>query len=711
VQQILQHLGNGQLAAHEVPCPAVGRGQLLIETATSLISSGTERMLVEFGRGSWLDKARQQPDRVRQVVEKARLDGAAAAWEAVQAKLDREIPLGYANAGRILACGEGVQGFRVGDRVVSNGAHAEVVAVPANLCAKIPDGVSDEEAPFAVLAAIALEGIRLLAPSIGESIVVSGLGLVGLLGAQLLRLNGCRVLGLDFDPARLALAAQWGVETLRLDPAAAGAEVEHARRFTGGRGVDGVLVAAATASAEPVRRAAEMSRQRGRIVLVGVAGLELSRDLFYKKELSFQVSCSYGPGRYDDAYEKKGQDYPLGFVRWTAQRNFEAALDLMADGRLRTGELVSHRFALEDAAQAYDRLAAGEPSLGMLLRYGGAGGSERAAKLDTRIVMARYAAAPPQAAGAVPARNPVVGLMGAGEFAGRVLLPEMRRAGARWKTAVSATGLGAAWAGRRFGVEQAATDEQAILDDPEIDTVVIATRHDTHARLAVAALRAGKSVWVEKPLARDESELEAIEAALLEHPGACLMTGFNRRFAPLARSMRAQLRSGRHDFRYTVNAGGDVDGHWTLDPDQGGGRILGEACHFLDFLRFLSGAPVERLDARRCGTGAQIWLEFEGGSTGVVDYLTNGARDFAKERVEAFGQGQVLVLENFRRLRRHPRRAAEWMAGWGGRQDKGHRAAVEAFLAAVRRKSESPVPVAEQLEVSRWAIRAAALLR
>jgi predicted dehydrogenase/threonine dehydrogenase-like Zn-dependent dehydrogenase len=711
MNQILQHLGTGELAAHPVPCPRAERGKLLIESRTSLISAGTERMLLEFGRGSWIAKARQQPDRARQAVEKALADGIPAAVEAVRAKLDREIPLGYANAGRVVACGEGVTGFRPGDRVVSNGPHAEMVAVARNLCARIPDAVSDDEAPFAVLGAIALEGIRLLAPTIGERVVVSGLGLVGLLAAQLLRLNGCRVLGLDFDPARLELAGRWGVETLRLDGQDPEAAIERARGFSEGRGVDGVLIAAATDSTAPVRQAAAMCRQRGRVVLTGVAGLEFSRDLFYKKELSFQVSCSYGPGRYDDAYERQGQDYPFGHVRWTAQRNFEAALDLMADQRLQVRPLISHEFELEQAAEAYELLRPGQKALGILLRYPLAGPA-RAAKLETRIVMARYPGRGAERRQARPAANAAIsaGLIGAGEFAGKVLLPEMRRAGVSIRTAVSASGLGAAWAARRFGIPAASTTEQAVLEDPAIDAVVIATRHDSHARLALAALESGKSVWVEKPLAMTEEEVDAIEEICARRPDACLMTGFNRRFSPWTIRLRQSMKPGRHDFRYTVNAGRLEAGHWTADGREGGGRILGEACHFLDLLRFLAGATVERLEARRNAAGAQLWLEFADGSTGTVDYLTEGSRRYPKEVLQVFGGGQVLVLDNFRRLHRYPSAKPEWLPGWH-RQDKGHRAAMEAFFAAVRAAGPAPIPVAEQLEVSRLAIRAAEALR
>ena len=703
MKQVLQHLGTGVLASQPVPCPQLRAGQLLIESRASLISPGTERMLVEFGRGNWIAKARQQPDRVRQVLEKSRTDGVAATLEAVRAKLDRELALGYANAGVVVRVANGVEGFRVGERVVSNGPHAEIVAVPRNLCARIPDGVTDDEAPFAILAAIALEGLRLAAPTLGERFVVTGLGLVGLLAAQLLRQAGCRVLGLDMNPARLALAGRWGVETLRLDPNDSAQVIERARDFSAGRGVDGVLIAAATESNEPVRQAAAICRQRGRIVLTGVAGLELSRDLFFQKELSFQVSCSYGPGRYDPAYEQDGHDYPFAHVRWTAQRNFEAALDLMADRRLDVAPLVSHRFDFAQAEEAYELLASGAPSLGVLLRYSPALGAQRE-KLQTRVVLTRLRTEAVQSGGLV------VGVLGAGEFAGKVLLPELARSGATLKTVVSSTGLGAAWAARKFSFGMAASDEDAVLADHEIDTVVIATRHDSHARLTAAALRAGKSVWVEKPLARTEAELDLVTQAWMASAQPRLMVGFNRRFAPFAQDLRRRLRPGPKEFRYTVNAGAIEAGHWTTGQAEGGGRILGEACHFIDLLRYLCGAAIVKLEARASGGGAQLWLEFADGSTGVVDYLTSGARAFPKERLEVFAGGRVLVLDNFRRLQTYPARMRDWLPAWR-RQDKGHGAAMHAFLAAVRQDTPSPISFDELVEVSRWSILAADQLR
>jgi predicted dehydrogenase/threonine dehydrogenase-like Zn-dependent dehydrogenase len=719
MKQVLHHLGTGNLRNQDVPCPQVGPNQLLIETRASLISPGTERMLIEFGRSGWIQKARQQPEKLRQVIQKARTDGLLATYESVHAKLDREIALGYANAGVVAAVGRQVARWRPGDRVVSNGAHAEMVAVPATLCTPIPLGVPDLEAPFAVLGSIALQGVRLLAPTLGERFVVTGLGLVGLLAAQLLRQSGCRVLGLDPHPGRRKLAERWGVETLAPGE---GLDIQQtlarAAEFSGGHGVDGVLIAAATSSTEPIEQAAEMCRVRGRIVLTGVAGLQLSRDLFYRKELSFQVSCSYGPGRYDDSYEQDGHDYPRGHVRWTAQRNMAAALDLMADGRLEISPLISHRFRFTEAERAYAVLAR-EASLGVVLEYspGGPGrdaqGSGATTKLDTSIVLSEcggrskhISPAKGSSRSGSAARAAVVGLFGAGEYAGKVLLPALSAAGARLDTVVSSTGVGAASAGRRFGFARAASDEESILANPGIDTVVIATRHNSHARLAAAALRAGKSVWVEKPLALTLAELETVTEAWLAAPSPRLMVGFNRRFAPLVTKLAATLPAGAKEFRYTVNAGPAAPGHWTLDPRVGGGRIVGEACHFIDLLRMLAGGAITSLEARASGEGAHLWITFAGGSTGVVDYLVSGDRSFPKERLEVFAAGRVFVLDNFRRLLSYPARPLDALR-WPARQDKGQKAAVAAFIGCIQHGTPSPVGFDEIEEVSRWAIRAA----
>jgi predicted dehydrogenase/threonine dehydrogenase-like Zn-dependent dehydrogenase len=691
MKQVLQSLASGEVRSEEVPAPGSAPGHLLIETRRSLVSSGTERMLLEFGRSNWIDKARSQPEKVRQVLDKARTDGVKTAYEAVRSKLDQPLSLGYSNMGVVREVGAGVRGFAVGDRVISNGKHAEVVSVPQNLCARVPDAVADDAAAFAVLGAIGLEGIRLAAPSLGECVVVTGLGLIGLLTVQLLRAQGCRVLGLDFDAARLELGAAFGAQVVDLsacDP------LPEAQAFSRGRGVDAVLITAATKSAEPVRQGARMCRQRGRIVLVGVAGLELERADFYDKELSFQVSCSYGPGRYDPQYEQGGHDYPVGFVRWTEQRNFEAVLDLMAAGSLDPSRLISHRFEIACATQAYDLLAGSEPSLGVLLDYPGAPPGLGA----RRVYLGSGSLA------SAPAR---VAFIGTGNYASRVLIPAFQAAGAGLHTAVSQLGVSAAHQGRKFGFQQATTDIDAALDSPEVDSVVIATRHSSHASLALRALAANKHLFVEKPLCTSLAELEALEAELAQRPQQCLMVGFNRRFAPLVvklESLLAPLREPRA-MVMTVNAGALPRGHWLSDPDVGGGRILGEACHYIDLLRHLAGSPIQNHAVQKVGAeGATLTLDFESGSSGAIHYFTEGHRSFPKERLEVFCAGRVLVLDNFKSLVGHG------VPGFSRQrslvQDKGQAACVRAFVEAVRSGGMPPITREELLEVSRVSILA-----
>lgn len=701
MKQILQNLKDGTTEIADVPCPRVSRGQLLIRTTRSLVSAGTERMLVDFGKAGLIDKARQQPDKVRMVLDKVRTDGLAPTLAAVRNKLNQPLPMGYCNVGEVVEVGAGVTGFAVGDRVASNGKHAEMVAVPVNLCVKLPDGVSDEEAAFTVLGAIALQGIRLVQPTLGEAVVVTGLGLIGLVTVQLLRAQGCRVLGLDFDPAKLELARQFGAEVVDLN---AGADpVAAATAFSRGRGVDAVIVTAATRSSEPMHQAALMCRKRGRIVLVGVTGLELSRADFFEKELTFQVSCSYGPGRYDPNYEDKGQDYPVGFVRWTEQRNLEAVLDMLAQRRLDVAPLVSHRFAITDAEQAYAVVGGAEPSLGIVLAYPASDAASLAARL------ARTLDLPPAAARATGlAGAPAVSVIGSGNYAGAVLIPAFQAAGARLAQIASSGGASSVHLGRKFGFVQATTDSRALLADPGTDVVVVSTRHDTHAAYVVDALVAGKHVFVEKPLALTHGELDRIAAACAAAPKQLLMVGFNRRFAPQVQRLQALLAGapGPKAFVMTVNAGAIPANHWTQDPEVGGGRLLGEGCHFVDLLRFLAGAPIRshQVLAMEAATldSVTVGLRFDDGSIGTIHYLANGSKAFPKERLEVFAAERVLQLDNFRKLTGF---------GWPGfskfnlwKQDKGQAACAKAFVQAVQTGGVSPIPLDQLLEVSRVSI-------
>ncbi|GAB5534164.1 MAG: bi-domain-containing oxidoreductase [Rubricoccaceae bacterium] len=703
MKQLLQRLDSGETLLVDVPVASASGHQLLVETRASLISAGTERMLVDFGRGNLLAKARQQPDKVKQVVDKMRTDGVSTTLDAVRSKLAAPIPLGYCQAGVVVEAGPDADGIAPGDRVVTNGNHAEYVRVPHTLAARIPEGVSDEAAAFVPVAAIGLQGIRLAEPTLGETVVVVGLGLIGLLTVQLLRASGCRVIGIDRDPERLALAETFGATPIE----ASESVPDQVRALTGGVGADAVLLTLAATSDEPVHQAADMSRKRGRLVLVGVTGLNLRRADFYEKELRFSVSCSYGPGRYDPSYEEGGQDYPLAYVRWTEKRNFEAVLGLMAEGRLDPMPLVSHRFAFDDARDAYDLLSSDAPSLGVVLTYPDRGGAEIAS--EDRVQT--YGAA------SVAPSSGTVGVIGAGNFAVRTLLPALKDR-ARLRTIASSGGTTSAVAAEKFGFELATSDVGVLFDDPAIDTVFALTRHDSHAAFVLRALAAGKHVFVEKPLALTEVELDEIELAA-QASDRMVMVGFNRRFAPLAVEAKSLLagRAGPLSVVATINAGAIPRDHWTQDPQVGGGRIAGEACHWLDLARYLVGAPIVDLEvtAAKDRSGAPIddvahlSVAFEDGSTAVLHYLATGSNAFPKERIEGFFDGKTFAIDNWRKLRRY---------GFSGRRferprgmDKGHDAEMELWMKAVRAGGPAPIPLDELLEVSRWSVRAAELAR
>lgn len=707
MKQILQSLKNGETELAEIPCPRVGPGQVLIQTRASLISAGTERMLVDFGKASMLDKARQQPEKVKMVLDKISTDGLFATLDAVQSKLGQPLPLGYCNAGVVVSVGPGVTEFVVGDRVASNGNHAEMVRVPKNLCAKIPDGVTNEAAAFTVLCAIALQGIRLVKPELGERVVVIGLGLIGLVTVQLLRAHGCQVMGIDFDENKLALARKFGAVTV--NPTSGDDSVSAAMAFSSNHGVDAVLITAATKSNEPVSNAAQMSRKRGRIILVGVTGLELNRYDFFEKELTFQVSCSYGPGRYDNQYENGGVDYPFGFVRWTEQRNFEAVLVMLAGGQLDVSSLISHRFSFDDAIRAYGALTEERSVLGIVLKYG-----DRSEELSQGTVFLGESRT-------YSASEPVVGVLGAGNYASRVLIPAFQKAGARLGAIVTSGGVCGAHFGKKMGFSIVSTDDAQIFADPAINTVVIATRHDSHASFVVKAIAAGKHVFVEKPLALRMDEIERIQLAWNQKAydgevAPVLMVGFNRRFSPLVIKMKSLLKPVRAPkaFIYTCNAGAIPPDHWTQNMEAGGGRLVGEACHFVDLLRYLADSPITNFQIMAMGRSpslsvvddkAIISLQFKDGSIGSIHYLANGGKRFPKERLEVFAADAVLQLDNYRVLRGY---------GWPGFskkslwvQDKGQDACVYAFLDAIRTGTTAPIPLEQIWEVSRISIEIA----
>lgn len=701
-------MSSGLTSVVECPAPVLQSASLKIATNVSLISAGTERMLVGFGKASYFDKARQQPEKVKMVLDKVVTDGLEATFDAVKSKLSQPLPLGYSNVGVVQEVSPDVLGFKIGDRVVSNGAHADVVAVKKNLCALIPDQVDNESAVFTVVGSIGLQGVRLAQPTLGESFVVIGAGLIGLLTIQLLRANGCRVLAIDFDQDKLSLAAEFGAQTC--NPASGVDVLAHAASFSRDRGADGVIITASTQSNDPVKQAAQMCRQRGRIVLVGVVGLNLDRRDFYEKEITFQVSCSYGPGRYDSSYEEAGTDYPIGHVRWTEQRNFEAFLDMLAAGLIDVKPLISARFDFTDAISAYDELTSNGSALGILLDYK----STPSERLSRSIELVKtYESLP---------GTPALGFIGAGNYASRILIPAFKKAGGKLNTLVTANGINSVIHGEKAGFLNASTDVDSMLKDPVITTVVIATQHSSHAKYVIDSLNRGKNVWVEKPLGLDRESLASIETAYNNayekgedsESGPQLMVGFNRRFSPQIQKMHSLLANldSSKSIIMTVNAGFIPKEHWTQDPVKGGGRIIGECCHFIDLMRFLVGSKITSINGQAMVSNSSretlldrssITLGFEDGSFGTILYLANGAANFPKERIEVFAEGKVLQLDNFRKLKGFGWKNFKKMNLWS--QDKGQTACALAFIEAL--KTGVPcIPIDEIFEVAHATIEA-----
>jgi predicted dehydrogenase/threonine dehydrogenase-like Zn-dependent dehydrogenase len=702
MKQILQSLKTGKIKVADLPVPEVSSKSLLIKTSKTLVSSGTERMLVEFGKAGWIKKALQQPDKVKMVLNKIRSDGLQPTLETVFSKLDQPLPLGYSNVGIVNEVGSDVINFKKGDRVVSNGKHAEVVKVPVNLCAKIPDLVSDEQASFTVVGAVALQGIRLINPTLGETVVVTGLGLVGLMTVQFLIANGCRVLGLDFNKEKLAIAKTFGAEVVDLNNEN---PLDVARNFSRGRGVDAVIITADTESDEPVHQAAQMCRKRARIVLVGKTGLSLSRDDFFKKELTFQVSASYGPGRYDQNYEEKGKDYPIGFVRWTEQRNFEAVLDMMAIGNLDVTPLISHQFEIKDAEKAYEVVAGSEPSLGILFKYPGIEINKDSRKVsllsDEKIIDLNNEK---------KLKKTNVSFLGSGSYATSVLIKAFKSSGADLKNIASNTGVSGVYAGQKFGFSETTTNDDYLFNDNQTDAIVIATRHNSHANFILKGLNAKKHLFVEKPLCLTLEELAKIENAYSQ--SNILMVGFNRRFAPQIQKIKSLLDNTTYPkaMVMTVNAGDIPPDHWTHDLEIGGGRIVGEACHFIDLLRYLAGETIVNYQIQFMNTStkdtATIQLSFADGSIGTIHYFSNGTKSFNKEKLEIFVDGRILQLDNYRKLSGFNWPGFKRMNLW--KQDKGQKACAKAFIESVSKKTlVPPIPIEEIFEVSKISIKLA----
>ncbi|HSR48559.1 MAG TPA: bi-domain-containing oxidoreductase [Anaerolineales bacterium] len=696
MKQVVQDLQGGGTKIVDVPVPAVGPGEVLVRTAFSLLSAGTERMVAEFAGKSLVGKARARPDLVRQTIDKARREGPLAAVDAVRSRMAEPMALGYSSAGTVIGVGPGVDDLRPGDRVACAGGgyavHAEVVAVPRLLVAKLPDDVALEAGAFVTLGAIALHGIRLAQIQVGERVGVIGLGLVGLLAVAIARSAGAQVFGIDLDVDRAGLADRMGGRGIARDgaEAALGATSD---------GMDAVLICADTESNDPVELAAAIARDRARIVAVGAVGMELPRKAYYEKELTFLISRSYGPGRYDPDYEEKGHDYPAGYVRWTEGRNLQAVVDLMGRGAVDVHPLIDHRVSIDRAAEAYDLIRG--RALSVLIDYT----KSRVEPERGRVVTLREA---------VSARPGTVrlGVLGAGRFAQGVVLPALKNDPRVDLVAVaSERGLSAAEAARRYGFRYATTDVERVVQDPDVDAVAVLTRHHLHAAQTSAALRAGKHVWCEKPLALDPQGLEEVEEALKGAPGR-LTVGFNRRRAPLFLRLQGflGLQAGPLTMIYRVHAGPLPPDHWLLDPEQGGGRLIGEVCHFIDALVALAGTP-RRIQATGTDPGeVTLAMEFDGGSQGTIVYTARGDRSFSKERLEVFAAGRVAVLDDFRRLEMiaDGRRmtARHWL-----RADKGHAALWKAFVDAIVEGGDVPIPYADLFAVSAATLAAADSLR
>ena len=705
MKQVVQDIRSGKQSVVEVPAPLAKPGHVLIANAFSVISAGTEKAAIELARKSLIGKALARPDHLRRVIEKIRQEGLFQTLEQVFRKLDEPMTLGYSSAGVVIAAGAGVHEFKPGDRVASNGPHAGVVCVPRHLCARVPDNVPLDQAACAVLGAIALNGLRLAELDLGGTAVVIGLGLVGQLTVALLKAQGCRVLATDPDMARCAIARQMGA-----DVAETILPVSSVIQHTAGLGADAVLIAAATPSDEPVQRAADYVRKKGRIVALGAVGMNLPRRPFYFKEAEFVVSCSYGPGRYDPDYEERGHDYPPAYVRWTEQRNLQAVLDLMAAGRLNVSPLLTHKFPIEKAEEAYHALESESP-LGIVIEYA----PGEASALPARTISLRAASSD----GGLG-----VGFIGAGNFARSVLIPALAKYTDIRRIAIcSASGLTAAHVGERYGFAKATSAPDDVLNDPSIQAVFITTRHNLHAEQVIAALKAGKHVFVEKPLCLTLEELKAIEQTLADCEAGgsprLLMVGFNRRFAPASRILRDFMSETRAPLTVSIrfNAGALPAEHWTQNESEGGGRLIGEACHGVDLATYLVGAPPVRVFAESAGGASEnvkddqafITLRHANGSVSCIAYWSGGDRALPKERVEIAGGGRMAILDDFRTVTlAHEGRVSHKRLG---SQDKGHAAEIGEFLQALRTGESAPIPWTDLRAVTKASILAVRCLR
>lgn len=688
MKQIIQDLKNGETILEEVPVPTVKTGHVLIKTTRSLVSLGTERMLVEFGKANFISKARQQPDKVKMVIDKAKTDGIKPTLDAVFNKLNQPLPLGYCNVGEVAAIGKGVTEFTLGDRVASNGNHAEYVNIPKNLVAKIPDGVTDEEAAFTVIGSIGLQGIRLLDPTFGETIIVVGLGLIGLVTAELLLANGCNVVGFDFDSEKVRIANEKGI--IAVNPGAGTDQVKFVESYTNGIGADGVIITASNKSNEIIAQSAQMCRKRGRVILIGVIGLNISRADFYEKEISFQVSCSYGPGRYDDEYEQKGNDYPIGYVRWTEKRNFEAILNAISKKVLNVEPLITERISIKDFDKIYGDMS-NSKSIASILEY-----EKTEEPINTVTITDK----------SFEGNKGVIGIIGAGNFTSSTILPNLKKLNAEVKYIASSGGLSSTIMAKRHGIAKSTSNYKEILADKDVDLVFITTKHNMHAPMVLETLRAQKSVFVEKPLALTKIELEEIVEEYNKQE-TYLSVGFNRRFAPLARKMKKALGSNDTPINIvaTMNAGFIPMDVWVHDLEVGGGRIIGEACHYIDLCTYFVGSKVISVCMNALGKNpaentdnASILLHYENGSNAVINYFANGSKAYSKERVEIYSQERTIVMDNWRKLKFYGFKKGK---NSSSKQDKGHFNQFKELIEQQQKGGNAVIPFSEIVNTTR----------
>lgn len=676
MKQLIQDLKSGETYLEEVPVPTIRPGHILIQSYASLVSPGTEKMLVDFGKASYIQKARQQPEKVKQVINKIKSDGLKPTVEAVFRKLNQPLPLGYSNAGKVIGVGQNVISIKVGDRVISNGHHAEYVCIPENLCARIPDNVTYDEACFTVIGAIALQGIRLIEPELGQLVVVTGLGLIGMLACQILEANGVTVIGLDINDERVTLAKEMGINAFNI-----ASPTKLVMAQSGGVGADAVLITASSSSNEIMSQAAQMSRQRGKIVLLGVVGLDLNRADFYEKEISFQVSCSYGPGRYDRQYEEKGMDYPIGFVRWTEKRNFETVLELIKGGKLKLRALISQQVEFDNYKNIYGDL---NSSIASIINY-----NQDVESASHTISINEKAFSKSRG---------VMAIIGAGNFTNAVVCPILHELKSDIKYIVSADGLSATRLAKKYKVSKSSSSYEEVLQDDDVDTIIITTRHNLHASQIRQAFEANKHVFVEKPLCLTREELKTIHYTYHEN-NLSLTVGYNRRFATFTQELKSVIKPGPMNSIITVNAGEIPQSHWTQDADVGGGRVIGELCHFIDLMIYLHGDQVHEILMNEGQTQDTVTtiLKFKNGTSGTIHYFPNGHKSLSKERIEIHQFGNSAVLDNFKSIKYFGFKKSNMSKT----QDKGHKNQFKKFKAMIENGGEPIIRFEEIIHSSK----------